>query len=262
MKIFDIFDEENSRSAGTLCCFGSDFIIELCPDLDEWNAPLLFTGFVRKGIYTIPRDISLLWVRERIVPLERQNIGAILRNHKMKEYDELRLLELSGGKCSQDRLCIRKLDTLPSYVSERMKKNLTGAFVSDENSLICFFADGSVKRVDLRKLEGAYDTDKVLSNKQLLESGHMGSGGFFITFNESIDVPTAVLYDLGAELNVKKEEFLAFAKKNLLDTTETCEALSCSRQNVAYLVKQKALVPIKEGVKGNLYLREDVLKNK
>ena len=58
------------------------FIIELTDSLDEWNAPLLFTNLVKKRIYTVPRDLSLLWVKERIIPSGRQNIRDILNNHK------------------------------------------------------------------------------------------------------------------------------------------------------------------------------------
>ena len=36
--------------------------------------------------------------------------------------------------------------------------------------------------------------------------------------------------------------------------------LECSRQNMAYMVKQEQLTPLKEDVKGNLYLKKDVLK--
>jgi len=43
-----------------------------------------------------PRDLSFLWVKERIIPSGRQNISAILKNHKMDAYDEMKFLELSS----------------------------------------------------------------------------------------------------------------------------------------------------------------------
>ena len=106
MKIYEILDRENELSIGTLIYYKKSrtFIIELQGYLDEWNAPLLMTSFVKRGIFTIPRDISLMWVRERIIPSGRQNIGMILNTHKLKEYDEMTFLEKSGGVCSQDSL--------------------------------------------------------------------------------------------------------------------------------------------------------------
>jgi hypothetical protein len=263
MKSFEIFDEENSRSVGVLLYFEKEknFIIELSRDLDEWSAPLLFAGFVKKDIYTIPRGASLLWVKERIIPSGRQNIGSILKKHKLKAYDEFTFLELSGGRCSQDSLCIKKIDTVPAFVEDRMKTNLTGMFVSGD-SLICFFADDTAKRVELKNLEDVKGVDKIRANKELLSSGHIGSGGYYVTFNESIDLPAATVYARGTELNVKKEDFLAFVGASLLDTTETCDILSCTRQNLAYMVKQESLVPVKENVKGNLYFRDDVHKSR
>ena len=61
MKIFAITDGERNDNLGTLLYYERSkvFIAELRDGLDEWNAPLLFSGFVKKGIYTIPRDITL-----------------------------------------------------------------------------------------------------------------------------------------------------------------------------------------------------------
>ncbi|MBE5823263.1 MAG: DNA-binding protein [Butyrivibrio sp.] len=56
------------------------------------------------------------------------------------------------------------------------------------------------------------------------------------------------------------EDFLSFTKYNIVDTSDSCMILECSRQNLAYMVKQEQLTPLKEDVKGNLYLKKDVLK--
>ena len=99
MKIYEILDRENELSIGTLIYYKKSrtCIIELQDYLDEWKTPLLMTSFVKRGIFTIPRDISLMWVRERIIPSGRQNIGMILNTHKLKEYDEMTFLAKSGG---------------------------------------------------------------------------------------------------------------------------------------------------------------------
>lgn len=46
----------------------------------------------------------------------------------------------------------------------------------------------------------------------------------------------------------------------MLDTTESCDLLECSRQNMSYMVRKQQLTPVKEEVRGNLYLKGDVLR--
>ena len=103
MKIFAIIDEETTLLTGILLYYEKEgtCVIELPEYLDEWTAPLLFTSYVKKKIYTIPRDISFLWVKERVIPSGRQNINDILAHHNMQSYDEMKFLEISEGKCSQ-----------------------------------------------------------------------------------------------------------------------------------------------------------------
>lgn len=264
MKIFEIIDEENKISVGVLLYYEKEgtYIIELQDYLDEWNAPLLFTGYVKKQIYTIPRDISKLWVMERVIPSGRQNIGDILNCHKLKEYDELKFLEISKGRCCQDEMYIRNLDELPEYVARRKRRNLIDIVLLGGNKLLCFFANDTVKKVDLTKLAHIDDLDKILCNEDLYNSGKVGTGGYFVTFNDSIDIPAWELYQAGTNIDLTLDDFMAFSRKNILDTTDTSKILECSRQNISYMVKQNQLTPVREDVKGNLYLKGDVLKNK
>ena len=115
MKNFGIYDEQlgSTEPIGYIFYYekAQSFIIELDEKLDEWQVPLLFQGLVKKGIYTIPKDIALMWVRERIIPSGRQNIGEILRNHKLKEYSEIAMLSLSKGRSSQDCCYIKEIST-------------------------------------------------------------------------------------------------------------------------------------------------------
>ncbi len=260
MKAYEIADRDNRRPVGVLLYYEKDktFIVELKNGLNEWTAPLLFAGLVKRGIYTVPRDISFLWVSERVIPAGRQNIDAILTNHHLKEYDEMKLLELSEGKCSQDNLFIRRTDTLPDYVIKRMRKNLVDFVLLDDADALCFFADETVKKLDLRKIE---DVGKMIGNRQLLETAKTGCGGYYVTFNDSIDIPAKILYESGVDIPLSRNDFIAFLQKNVCDTTESCKLLNCSRQNLSYLVKHEQLPVAKEDVNGNLYLKGDVLRS-
>ena len=87
-----------------------------------------------------------MWVKERIIPSGRQNIGDILNNHKLKEYDEMKFLELSNGRCSQDSLYIKKAEKLPEYVIKRQKDNLKDCTVLADFHLLCFFNDDTTRK--------------------------------------------------------------------------------------------------------------------
>jgi hypothetical protein len=263
MKIYEIIDEEINISIGVLLYYEKErtFIIELQEKLDEWTAPLLLTSFIKKGVYTIPRDISLLWVKERIIPSGRQNIGSILNTHRLKEYDEMKFLELSDGRCSQDSLYIKKLDELPEYVISRQNANLTECTVIGNHTLLCFFSDDSTRKIDIKKISNFADLDKILNNPALFSSCKVGTGGYFLTFNDSIDIPAYILHEAGTIIPLTLDDFFTFAKKNLLDTAQCCDILECSRQNISYMVKLGQLSPIKENAKGNLYSYGEVLRN-
>lgn len=266
MKIFKIIDEENDLLSGVLLYYEKSrtAIIELPEYLDEWNAPLLFTGYIKKKIYTIPRDMSFCWIKERVIPSGRQNIGDILNTHHLKSYDEMQFLEISDGRCSQDSLYIRKTDEVPMFVEERQHRNLKECVIVGNGRLLCFFYDGCVKKVDIATLDNvdADDIAKVIRHKGLYESGQIGVGGYYITFNNSIDIPAWALYGAKETLPLTLEDFKKFTQKNMLDTTEVCNTLECSRQNISYIVKKKHILPIKESVRGNLYDKCEILRYK
>lgn len=264
MKNFEIIDAELGMTIGILLYYegSSEFVIELQENLDEWTAPLLLTSFVKKGTFTIPRDVSFLWVKERVIPSGRQNIGAILNTHKLNHYDEMKFLEISKGKCSQDNLYIEEISHLPEYVIERQMRNLIDVSPLDSHMLLCFFEDETVKKVDLTKLTDQPGVDIVIRNDALYQSGKVGVGGYAATFNDSIDIPAWRLYEAGERVPLTMQDFKRFVKINVLSTGESCEILECSRQNIAYRVRQKKLEPLKVHEKGSLYLRGDVEKGR
>lgn len=263
MRAYEIIDGETNLSAGILLYFEKDrtWIIELSEHLDEWTAPLLLTKYVKEGIYTIPRDISYLWVRERVIPSGRQNIQAILSRHRLEKYDEMKILELSGGKCSQDSFFIRKTDEIPLYVIERKKNNLRDCMVCESGSMLCFFFNGEIRKISLPSLYGVEGLEKIMKNRDVMMSGKISAGGYSVTFNDSIDIPAHLLFRKGTRIELELSDLFSFVRRNVYDTREACELLKCSRQNLAYLVGQGELEPVKKEVRGNLYLKGDVLKN-
>lgn len=263
MKAFEIFDEENFLSIGTLIYYEKikKFVIELQDYLDEWTAPLLLSSFVKRGEFTIPSEISFLWVKERLIPSGRQNINDILKRHKLNEYSEIAFLEKSSGRCSQDNICVKKLETLPEYVLDRAKTNIVECVALDNFNILVVFADGVIKKIDLSEPLNCDDLEKVIENKALFETLKISAGGYAVEFNNSIEISARLLYKEGKVIPLTLKDLLHFVNKSVADTSSVSRILGCSRQNISYLVSEEKLNPIKENVKGNLYLMGDIIRN-
>ncbi len=174
----------------------------------------------------------------------------------------MKFLELSHGRCSQDNIYIKQIGNLPDYVLQRQTKNLIDVTVLEKNSILCFFADNSVRKIPLESLKEIEKIEHVIRNRPLLEICTLGVDGYYITFNDSIDVPAWLLHKKGKQIPLEYEDFLSFARNNIVDTTKSCDILECSRQNLSYLVGQGQLAPLKENIKGNLYLIKDIIRLK
>ena len=114
MKIFAIRDEsaQEQKDLAYLLYYEQEkqFYIELPENADAWETPLLLDSFVKRGETTVNSYWSKIWVQQRIVPIDRQNIGEILRDNHLKEYDEYELLMLAMGRCAQDDYYLVPID--------------------------------------------------------------------------------------------------------------------------------------------------------
>ncbi|MBR4718785.1 MAG: hypothetical protein IKP31_00925 [Lachnospiraceae bacterium] len=81
-----------------------------------------------------------------------------------------------------------------------------------------------------------------------------------LCINISINVPCSILYESGTKIPLKLSDFASFVQVNILDTTQACDLLECTRQNLQYMVKNSRIEPLREDVKGNLYLKGEVLR--
>ena len=86
-----------------------EFTIDIPEDITQQEAPFLMSLFLEKGIRHIDPEWSMRWVRERIVPSSRQNIGQILRENHLEAYDEYFFLMQNQGRSCQDECYIEEL---------------------------------------------------------------------------------------------------------------------------------------------------------
>ena len=111
MRIFAIVDA--SRRKTTPCGYlfyeedTDQFSIELAEGVDSRDMPAILGLLAEKGVRTIDDTWTRRWIQERIPPSSRQNIGQILREGNLSEYDELALLLAAQGQSAQDDFVLR-----------------------------------------------------------------------------------------------------------------------------------------------------------
>ncbi len=70
--------------------------------------PAMIHRFMTNRRTELDEELSLLWVRDRIIPKARQNIASILRENNLKTYREIDMLELCMGRCTLDDIYLTK----------------------------------------------------------------------------------------------------------------------------------------------------------
>ena len=85
------------------------YTIDIPENVSSVEMPFMMSLFLKKGIHRMDSDWSMKWVRSRIIPSSRQNIGEILRVNGMRSYDEHKLLLKNEGRSCQDEFYIEHM---------------------------------------------------------------------------------------------------------------------------------------------------------
>ncbi|MBQ8996247.1 MAG: helix-turn-helix domain-containing protein [Oscillospiraceae bacterium] len=267
MRIFAIRDanDRSERDLAYLLYYEGDkrFYIELPEDADPWETPLLLSSFAEKGERSINSYWSKIWVQQRIVPTDRQNIVQILRDNGLKEYDEYDLLMLASGRCEQDDYYLVPIDenVLPQEVIQRFEKKIEDVVVLNNNCLLVFFRDGKVRKCDLNDHFKSNRKFSILEGRpDLFSRVRMQTGGHGVQWDDNLTIPDHVLYSMGEMIPLCADDFRSFASERVINAAEAAEILKCSRQYVNELVKTEKLHPIKTSPKNTLFLKSEVEK--
>ena len=265
MKIFAIRNEADSDATlGFLFYYEKKkrFYIELPKDADEWNTPLLLSSFAKRNQKTVNAHWSRIWVQQRIVPPDRQNLGQILRDNGLKCYDEFELLMLSMGRCAQDDLYLApvRFDELPEEIRERRSRKINSVVPLEGKRLLVFFENGNTRLCDVMDL---VDTKSLLGKFLSIRPDafltvHIQTGGYGVSWGENLTISDAELYEYGKAVPLSLEDYRSLVSASILSTAEAAEKLNCSRQNINDLVNRGKLKPVKETEKGKLFLKSDV----
>lgn len=267
MKIFAIRDESaiNQIDLAYLLYYEVEkrFYIELPENADSWETPLLLSSFIKKGETSINSYWSKLWVQQRIVPTDRQNLGQVLRDNNLKEYDEFELLMLSMGRCAQDDYYLVSIEEnqLPEPIKKRFKKLIEDVVPLNNFSLLVFFRDGSVKKcsiIDCYKNAPSFQV--LFRNENFFYAITLQPGGHGVEWDVNLSINAATLYRTGTKVPLTASDFQNFVVHRVVNVAEAAEILGCSRQNIDYLTKTGKLHPIKSSGKNTLYLKSEILK--
>lgn len=267
MKIYAIRDATDNaqKDLAYLLYYETEkrFYIELPENADPWETPLLLSAFAQKGEHTINSYWSEMWVRQRIVPSDRQNIGQILRDNGLKAYDEYALLMLSAGKCEQDDYYLVPCGAhdLPDAVVRRFERKIEDVVPLQNCSLLVFFRDGTIRKCELDKyFEGAPRFSILRNRPDFFAHVRIQSGGYGVQWDENLSIPDSELYKMGKRILLTTDDFRTFASERIINAAEAAEVLGCSRQYINTLVKTDKLHPIKSSEKSTLFLKSEVLK--
>lgn len=265
MRIFAIKDEELPKqdTLGYLLFYEKSrcFYIELPDDADPWETPLLLSSRLKQGEYTINAYWSKIWVQQRIVPPDRQNLGQVLKANGLDEYDEFDLLMLSKGRCAQDNCYLTEIDEsrLPESLKKRWEKKIEDVVPIADNHLLVFFRDGMLKKCDVMSLaKGNMQLSTILSSRELFCKVAVQTDGYGIGWGERMIISNSELYDNGVDIPLVLDDFISFIANRVVNSAEAAEILGCSRQNIDDLTRRGMLHPVRKDTRNKLYMKNEV----
>ena len=266
MKNYKILDEslEVNNEVAYLSYYEKSqaFSIEISPEVKRKSLPIFFESFVVKRILTIDSEWSERWVRGRIVPEDRQNLGTVLRDNNLREYDLMKLLMKGEGRCAQDDLAIEEVDQdeLPLWLANRQQSKLTMVCPLPGLRVLICFKSGLIKIVDLKRRIREDKRLMLLEKDERLFNGvKLQPGGNGICWNEWQFITAAELCKKGRQIDIAPGELRLIIDREEMDTAMVCKEMGCSRQYLDKLVKEGRL-PASGGKGSRIYKRSDVEK--
>ena len=280
MKIFAIRDASLSkdRDLAWLLYYpaADEFHIEICDGVDEWDAPLLISSFVRRGKKSLDPDSSRLWAELRIIPPDRQNLGMILRDNGLDSYDPFRLLVLARGRCAQDDcfLVPLKENRLPEDLKRRLAETIVSFLPAHpspgpetgSSDLFFFFRDGMIRRISDTDLSAEEDLQQKQVERLSLYRDSMSrlsvtAGGHDVRIREGGFLSAKELREKGRILPLTQEDLHTYIQRNVIDTATATDLLHCTRQNIQDLVRRGKLQPVMTLKNNFLFMKEEILRS-
>lgn len=267
MRIFAIKDESaaQERILGYLIYheLSKTFHIELSDGVSRWDVPAMLSSFADRGDYSVDSHWSRRFVHQRIVPQDRQNIGQILRENGLNEYDEFPLLMLSMGRCEQDDCYLEEIssDKLPELLIRRWYTLVEEVVPLASPKLLVFFRNGAAKIVDAEETAPPACTPYLI-NQERFNKVEVQPDGYGIYWNDQAMIPHQDLFRHGVSIPLSAEVLSSFLQNRVVSASEACSILDCSRQNIDDLMRRGKLHPLRTDAKYKLFSRAEVMARK
>lgn len=265
MRVFAIRDEHDVSVADIAYLIYYEhekrFYIELPDDADPWNTPLILSSILQRGSRTVNAYWSKIWVQQRIIPADRQNIGQILKENGLESYDEFELLVKADGRCAQDSYYIAEisLDDLPEYFDVRFDRKVEDVVALSGRRLLIFTRCGEVRLCDLTEWLSSHSAFAPLANNEEYFRGvRIQIGGYGVSWGEPLTISDRELYQIGIPIPITQADFIQYIRQRVVTTAEAAEHLQCSKQNIEDLVRRDKLHPIKQTPKVKLFLKSEI----
>ena len=114
LRTFEIRNDEIENSdAYALLTYDEDtdqYAVHIPETVDSDNLPAILSLLAKQGNRELDDKWARRFVKERVVPPDRQNIGMIMRQLHMKEYREFPILEYTSGRCCMDDFYLKEIE--------------------------------------------------------------------------------------------------------------------------------------------------------
>lgn len=87
-----------------------EYHVSIPDSVNADDLPAILGILARKGVREIDDRWARRFVKERVVPPDRQNIGMILREAGLGYYSEFLLLVYTSGRCAMDEFYIEEIE--------------------------------------------------------------------------------------------------------------------------------------------------------
>lgn len=264
MLIFAIKENKNNKvtTFAHLVYFerAKEFHIDIMDGVSEWDVPLIISSFMKKGKKSVDANFSKLWVDQRIIPSDRQNLGQILKNNNMSEYDELQLLLASRGRCAQDDYYISPVSKAEyqKIYSERLKRRVLDVIPLSNKNMLVFFADKAVKKVNISDVQLSSRVLDYLKNDDNFTLVEPVIGGYGVKWGNIAQIDNEELYKIGIDIGLTLSDFAKFAKRGVLSASEAANTLNCTRQNINLLCRSGKLQNLSDSSENTEFLASEI----
>ena len=223
-----------------------EFSIELDEKLSLSDVPIFFETFVKNRTFTITDHFARKWVDQRIVPKNRQNLGMILKEAGLNEYDPYALLLWGGGSSSQDDCCIIRCDEknaiFPAWFTDRLGEKIIYLCPLSNGRALVSLKNGMLYLIYIKDPKNAY----------------ISAGGNAILNNGKQVFQNTEIKEQGTALPLTMQDLMDIISDEVVPPKTAESLLSCSRQNLNYLTSRGIITNILSDTSHRLYWRHEL----